>query len=216
MKHMKRFLLLLILLLPPSSVTALELSVIPYHATYQSDNLDNDLGIRVQLGHKNYYLWGSMETPLLRFGGQQCVDIQLLGLGWGVKTKSYGGFSLFIDGGYFLTDYKTLWAFHFDGAHYAFSTILGISTGDSRYYFWDHYDYRLKDGFGGAIGMSYSKVFFEDHLSLGVMVGYRYLRLEQSVWGWNGTFDPSQPHWEVFRYQDFSSIYGGIVIRVGK
>ena len=209
---MKRLLFLLFLFLP-FNASAVELSVMPFHATYQSNNLDNDTGIRLQLGHANYFLWGSLESSLVRFGGQQCVDVQLIGAGLGVKTKPFHGFSLSLDGGYFFTDHKIHKSFYFDGAWYAFAEHLIWQDGTAQHRtHWDHYDYQLKDGFGGSVGAAYRKSFFDDRLTLGCLVGYRYLRLEQAIRGWNGAFDASLPHWEVFRDQDFSSIFTGLII----
>jgi hypothetical protein len=182
------------------------------HITYTSSSVDDDSLIKLRIGYKNFDLWGSAEKPRLRFGKQQCVDTTIIGMGVGFKKEIFHNINLTIDMGYFDPHYKTCEAFHMDGALYAFSNDLGISLGDPYYRFWNNYSYDTDGNIGGAIGLE-SEYNISSNFSVGLNIEYRYLNLPYKLLGWDGIFNPEDPHWELVGYQDYSSIQGGIFFR---
>lgn len=202
-----KYLLTLFILLFAGKAQAIDLLLEPVYSTYQNNNLDNALGVEIRVGYKNAFLWASYEAPLLRFGGQECIDLQILGAGIGARTPLYYGFRGFFGIGYYKISSTIKWPFYLDGYLYAFQEFLGTTQE------WEHVDYQIKDSMGSMIGVQYQKNITDD-LFIGGMIDYRFLRASQSIYGWNGELDPeAMLHWEVSKYEKLSSIRVGIFLK---
>ena len=195
------------------SAGAIEVGVAPVYHIYAPDSLlDNGKGLVLSGSLNDFFAELSYEDTLLRFGGQECVDIELYGLNIGYKRllpiKSFGNIEGFISLGYYYPDTQTRPAFHFDGAWYAFN-ILGPHGND---YHWDHYSYELHPDIGCTLGGRYLHPIGE-RLTIGGGLSYRWLSLKEEVYGWNGAYHPSDPHWEISPKRTMSGMRIEIVFR---
>ena len=208
MKRLLCFAILYCIGYVPAYASDFDVSLMPMYNTYTAKSLDNELAIRGQVGYKKLYLWVGYEEPVVSFGGQKCVDVDVIGGGFGVQAHKWNGFKAHLDTGYYWVNTSLREAWYIDGAQLAFGEFLGVFGDD---YLWDNYRYDLDGGIGGKIGVSYT--WNVARFGITFNVGYRYLKLNQEIYGWNGVYDAAAPHWEVFRYQSFSCIETGFTIQ---
>lgn len=218
-RRIKKGTMLLLIMAGLSAVAFLakagEIGIGPVYTLYNSNEMESSLGLkgtysarRMAQSAQHIYLWASAEELLRRYGGQECIDLRLFGIGLGIEKEMWREFQFHIDGGYFDPHAKTRPAFHADGAWYAFR-ILGPYGDDFQ---WKHYGYDIDGGFGGSIGLSFNRDL-TDQWAIGGGAGYRYLKLCESVYGWNeDVYDGSKPHWEIYQDTSFSGIQIGMKV----
>lgn len=190
-------------LLLSAHVWAVELSVAPTYNLYEGGEMEAAFGLKATLGNERFYAFASGEELLRRYGGQECVDITLLGIGIGAQRELVEDLLVSFDFGWFIPDSATRPPFDYDGAWYAFSNTLGISIGDPRYHFWEHYSHDIKSNLGASIGISFRRPISK-RFNLSIGIRYRYLKLSEAVYGWDGEYDGDAPHWEIFPNTNFS------------
>lgn len=194
-----------------SPVHGLEFIFAPASHIYSSGSLDNSEGFDFEISHKNITADLSFEKAMLRFGGQEAQLIYLYGFSLGYK-KSLKNVEGFFQIGVYDSLTKSRDSFeHGDAAQYAFIEALGLRGDD---YSWDNHRYGLDSSIGCNLGGQYL-YHFTKRFSAGIGLTYRWLRLTESVYGWNGAYNPYDPHWEIFRDRNFSGMRIKIIFRWG-
>lgn len=202
-----RFLFAVLLLLPLTvkAESPFNVTVGLHQNVYFSDKLEAGPGISIKAG-KGLYLWGSYEKTLLRFGGQESVDITLGGLGAGAK-KDFEHVSLWIEGGWFQPMHViTRGEAYQEGAYIEMNQIVAPFRES-----WLNYEYDLNGGIGGAVGLT---LHYDLSTSwrVGLSTSYRYLRLGEWIVGHNGTVGPEIYHWQIYQERDFSAFQVGLSV----
>jgi hypothetical protein len=206
--------LIIVLIYSLSTVVAadaLEFGFTPVYNIYSPNSqLDNVPEIELFVSHRRCFANFTYSENLLRSGGQEWNDVTVCGLNIGYKWRLFkhieGYFSF---GGYYpSTEPRPTMN---EASHYLFSAVLGISTGDPHYCFWDHYSYELDPSVGCTIGGRYLRQLSE-YWSVGVGVSYRWLSFHETLLGWNGNYDSVDPHWEYVGERTFSGIRMGVTI----
>lgn len=215
---MKTFLLsivLVVLLAGLSAVTSAEageVALSPIYTLYNDNEMESSLGLKLTYKPKeSFYAWASAEELLRRFSGQECIDMQIYGVGLGLLEEIVDGLFLSIDTGYFLPHRrKTRPAFHADGALLHMIDVLGSYAKS-----WTHYGYEIGGGFGGSVGIAFDYEL-TDRWRIGGWTAYRVLKLEEFVFGYDeDAFDSGLPHHEVFEHTSFSGMQFGFKVIIG-
>jgi len=188
----------IIIVLMPTVAFGLDVSAEVYYNVYVSEKLEAGPGVKLKISGETLYVWGSYEQTMTRFGGQEAIDINLMGAGIGMRRK-LDGFHLWAEAGYYVpsTKYRIPWH---EAARYEMNSVV---TGATRY--WDVYEYDLRARPGGALGISY--LYNADPWVISLNSTYRYLRLEEWILGHNSDWQGpgTGPWWEICRDRGFSA-----------
>ena len=201
---LKAIVSVLLVAFPFAQADAVELTLTPRYNIYDSDCLEDRAGVGLGISYKDYFLNLSYEKAFLRVGGwQETADAQLYGLSVCYQRELIDSVEGFVSFGLYYPSVETREAYLGDGFWYAFGDAL--STDYSTVRQWEHADYDLRHSFGCTIGLNY--VYdISDWGSLKFGISRRWLRLTEQLYAWNGTFDPSAPHWQVFRPRSFGAL----------
>jgi hypothetical protein len=212
---MKKFSVILLILLigvycNTPLLWAVDLTVKGHWNYFMDDSLEQGKGFEARVGHKWAFLWGSYDTTQMRLYGQRAGDIELLGVGGGVRLKLYDG--LFLNGqiGYFhpsstmakdpMNFAETL-GFVIGG----YIDSIGYPPSSKTYYVL--YDYDLRGNIGGTVGLDFSYPIYKGKLLFNLNTDYRFLKLPETFKGIH-----SEASWIEFKGdRNFS----GAVIGVG-
>lgn len=220
--------LVLTLFLSSSGAVASDVSVSLTQNLFVNDNVESSLGVAVSLtGDCGLGVEVGGEEIPRRFGGQDGAKIGLYSLSIVGRKEVSPNLSFALKVGYYLPFPELHPAFLLgDAAHYAFSNVLGISVGDPRYRIWRIYDYDVRAGFGGSVGVGYG-YDLGDRLSLSFGVGWRCLKLVETITGYDepmvvkklmevgaGSGVSDVEYWEIKTDTDFSGGFVGLGIRV--
>ena len=174
---------------------AVELEVKSGRVIYDAENLDVSFLYEVRAKHKNLFLFGQQESTMNRFGGQECADITVSGFGVGVEKIIDSNFKAFLKVGYY-TPETELRPPHIEAIYYGFWEALGTHM------HWDRYEYQLEPNVGAEVGVEYIYPV-TNGLSVGISGSYRFLKLEQALYGRSDDFD--FPYWEVYKHKNFNA-----------
>lgn len=140
------------------------------------------MGVQIDIGIGDFYLYGSSDKQQLRFGGQGCTDLKIHSLGFGIKHSFKNNFSFFADVGWYEPDYDkdrqefptTILS---EGLFYYLNNELGIV------HLWDYYTIKYHGAIGGKLGVAYNQPLFCDDLTLNISFAYRLLKMGEMVQG---------------------------------
>ena len=199
---MKILSICILCILIASPLFAGEIAVTSTYNIYQSEKLEAAPGLKLSGGADHLYVWGSYENTLLRFGGQESVDINLYGAGLGFRGRMEA-VTLFMEIGYYYPRYNVSPLFSIESASYAFFESIGLHSPFA------HHLYDLSGGFGGQLGIEISHKL-TDFISVSGVVAYRALTLKETIYAHNGSMVYADSHWEIFTERDFSAWQVGL------
>ena len=208
---MKKIIVILFLCLtatPAFAEDEWKISASALYNIYSNENLENSPGARIDLSREWLVFWASYERPQLFYGGQQACKIPLIGFGIGFQHRFDVPLTLRIDAGYYFTKEDV------NEESLAFKEAMYIRANQTARPFesgmFPHWEYELKNAFGGSISLSYDASLSESWF-LSLSTGYRYLRVRGDIWGHNGTYEQDQFHWIVLENVDLSAIQAGVM-----
>lgn len=184
---MKKLLLVLFIMAIASMANAIEIELKPY-IFMPSDServIQTREGLELQIGGDTFYGVAGYETGEIRFSGQRVGELPMAFAGFGFKDKLTDNFGFFIDAGYYQPlDTK---------AHKNFGNSQGLPGEGIEYYLeknigikpnFQNYTVEYKGNIGARIGLEYNKQITK-RFSLGATCGYRYLKSEEMIQGFN-------------------------------
>jgi len=219
-------LIFLTLVLVPGVLAAdnkIHTSIKYYQTLYTWENLDAGCGVQVTVEHSRIpiYIYASQDSiPSLRYGGQGIGYIGITGYGVGFKHEVGKGLFLKIQGGWYdpqaeIEGALIKWVADGNNGH---AEALWIEQNQRlvppawSVRTFDYYRYELDPNFGFSISMS--KLFhIYGNWSLGLDLGYRWLKFREAIYGSDGPYDPNNPGWEIFTDRDFSAAIFGVELR---
>jgi len=170
---------------------------------YNLKALDSSLGLRIYGGDR-FQVWGSYETTMLRYGGQETADINLFGVGIGFKDR-WKSFSYHVDLGYYEPQ-TSIRGGAAEGINIEMSRMLSPRYKAIDYEWYSLPEYGLHGNFGGSIGMAFNHQINEC-LDVHLGIDYRLLSLQEAM-----TLRHNNVSWlETFRERDF----GGYILTLG-
>lgn len=217
-KFLKCFILLMIMIIFSINANAesqsdwkLSASLYKVIASDPDSILQSGFGLQMSLHKKSVFLYISKDIMPVRFAGQGGPDVDLWSIGFGFDRKLGEYLTLTCDIGWYEAGFKG----EGDPQVYPNSS---FSEGLCRYlnYFlqpddgypaWDYYTLDYDYGsIGGKIGLSFDYPI-TNWMSVDMKVGYRYLKLSESVKGknWSDGTDWASINWWQIKYdRDFS------------
>jgi len=183
---MKKLIIILsILLLLPISTTFASDIRLSYKATFpNSDALSTTGGVEFEASHEGYLAWMSYEESMLRFVGQECVDISMFGMGLGYRLPIVKNLSVAIKGGYY-KPFHNYRATYQEAIYRQMHAYVENAEGQNWRDNGIDYDiasaeYDIYGGFGGEIEVNWTVPLF-DWLNLDLIAGWRYLNLKDRI-----------------------------------
>lgn len=196
-------LLTMIILLTTGEACAAGLETQMTFNNYNLGALDSSLGLRVYGGDR-FRVWGSYESTMLRYGGQETADIDLFGIGIGYEDK-WKSFSYHIDLGYYEPQ-TSIRGGAAEGINIEMSRMLYPRYPSIDYLRYSYPEYDLHGNFGGSIGMAFNHQISKC-LDVHLGIDYRLLSLQEAM-----TLRHNNVSWlETFRERDF----GGYLFTLG-
>lgn len=186
---MKYILVILIIVLFPVMCYSSDISI--YSPNYSDGVVRDSFGIELIL--KSLF-WISYEKPLITFGGQEAVDLSLLGAGVGYGV-GLNRFLLFGKVGWYYPLPK------FREGSYREAFWMGLmrriapplsSPKLSDFY---SFDYTIKPNFGVSIGVV-TRILTTNWLEMNLYADYRYLKMRDMLYGYFTLPEKSNGHWE--------------------
>lgn len=164
--------------------------------TYENKNTDSSLGIVGKIAFNDFYLWGGLSNPRMKWGGQPLAKVQMLSGGIGLQHEFEATKRLtlmpYIQIGYYMPDVEDQvggngpGTFHEALFLYSKTQLPGICDNG-----WPWWYYDIDPGFGGEIGGSLNYIITNflswiplieiDEATIGVVASYRILELQQTV-----------------------------------
>lgn len=169
---------------------------------------------KILVGWKWVYLWGSMDNEnSIDYGGQGGVDFTVPGLGVGVRIPLVQYLTAYLEGGYFKPNLQGGW---FEGVTPTNESMniygWGKTNGGYGYPYWKYTKMEVYDGFGGEVGLALDYPLIWG-INLTAKTGYRYLKLEQHLWGVNDKADTGVSGWAFSDQLDLSGMIMGVGLK---
>lgn len=178
-------LLILMVILWTVNTWAVDLTVNGHWNYFTDDSLEQGKGFEARVGHKWAFLWGSYDTTQMRLYGQRAGDVELLGVGGGVRLKLYDG--LFLNGkiGYFhpsstMAKDPMLFAETMGFVINGYLDSIGYPESSKDWY--AIYKYEIQGNIGGSIGLDFSYPIYKKFL-FNLNADYRFLKFPETFKG---------------------------------
>lgn len=179
----KKYIIILLVLLIPCLSHALDTSL-SYRAIFpNADNLSTADGLELKADYRGYLAWISYEESMLRYVGQECVDISLWGAGLGYEIEVVKNLSVAIKGGYYfpVKNYRNTYQEAIYRQMYAYTyPVEGWQPGGDVSYIENTCDYEINGNFGGSVEANWT-IPITDWLNLDLLAGWRYLNLKDRI-----------------------------------
>jgi len=181
---------------------ALDVSFGPVLSYITDETIEDDIGIEASMARKNWFLKMSYEHATKFFYGQTVGDYNLSSIRIGYKAplkKLFDGVSLSFDFGYYNPLFNFKKGSGNEGVYAKMHSMADKVNGGPFYnwkpegiccestkvdYIFDTCDIEISSGFGGNIGMNYTKEWkTSNNKSIGITtdVRYRYLVLNSQI-----------------------------------
>jgi len=180
-----KYLGLLLLLIASSAWSEVRVGIISSTYTGNNDarNVKTSSGLQLKIGGDVGYVWGSLENPGFSIVGQTMGNIEMVGYGLGIQHK-WSPVGVFLEFGRFIPGHERG---HPIVQNEALSRVLVNHHGNQnrtilalppRNFQFPHTTYRLDNGYGGRLGLSYDKGRFQG------TIAYRFFAMGERMNAW--------------------------------
>ncbi len=184
---------------------------------YDSETIDIGSGYRLAIEHSKIpvFLWGSLESTKIRYGGQGLGKTEILGLGLGYKHDIGKDLFLKILVGYYdpqnyIETRCFTWASesgYIEALYYRQNKLISYRAP------FPVYEYQLDPNFGFSVGLSKRWNIYKG-LSIGLNTEYRWLKFKETIYGMPETKrEIPMTWWETFADIDFGGAIIGLQVR---
>ena len=142
---------------------------------YDNPEIRAGNSIELRVKNKGVFLFGERDN-LLMYGSYFNID----SLGVGFEHEVFDGLKLYAKAGVYIPQYDED-GFFWEALYYRQIKYWVPPLKDHKF---DNYNVNFDSEVGGEIGLDFKKRVWED-LHLGITAGYRYLRINEYICGWN-------------------------------
>jgi len=180
---MKKYIaIFLVVFLFPCFANAFEINL-SYKATFpNADDLSTTGGIELEASHEGILSWLSYEESMLRYVGQECMNISLLSAGLGYRIELVDNLSVAIKGGYYMPvkSYRNTYQEAIYRQMHAYTYPVEHWAGGDIDYIESTCDYEINGNFGGGIEANWT-IPILSWINLDLLAGWRYLNLKDRI-----------------------------------
>ncbi|KKN67731.1 hypothetical protein LCGC14_0458790 [marine sediment metagenome] len=158
--------------------------------------------IEIRAKHKGLFIFGEQDN-LLMYGNY--FDIDSIGLGF--EQEIADGFLGYLKVGYYMPQYDKN-NFSREGLGYA-QNRYWVPTHHTTWF--DYYNVEFDSNIGGEMGFDFNRRIWKS-LYLGISAGYRYLKINEFICGWNDGGAPGLTGWIMEQNRDFGGYKAAALI----
>ena len=185
--------LMILIAISHGNVNALELEGRIGQMLYGDSEIRAGNSIELRIKHKNVFAFIERDN-LLMYGNY--FDIDSIGIGF--ESKINKDFKFYLKAGYYMPQYDEN-GFWWEGLYYRQIKYWSPPLTPTLF---DSYNVNFDSDFGGEIGLDFKRQIWKS-LHLGIGTGYRYLRINEYVCGWNDGGAPGVTGWILEQNRDF-------------
>ncbi len=191
---MKRLILIVfLLLLSTVPARSIELEARAGQMLYSDSELRAGNTIELRIKHKGVFVFGGRDN-LLKYGRYFNVD----SVGIGFEYRVNNNFKFYLMAGYYMPQYDKN-SFSREGLGYA-QNRYWVPTHHTTWF--DYYNVEFDSNIGGEVGFDFNRRVWKS-LYFGISTGYRYLKINEFICGWNDGGAPGVTGWLLEQNRDF-------------
>ncbi len=187
------YILILLIFLVSVNSWALEIEGRTGQMLYNDPEIRAGNSIELRIKHKEFFVFGERDN-LLKYGRYFNVD----SVGIGFEHKLSNGFKFYLMAGYYMPQYDKN-SFSREGLGYA-QNRYWVPTHHTTWF--QYYNVEFDSNIGGEVGFDFNRRIWKS-LYLGISAGYRYLKINEFICGWNDGGSPGITGWILEQNRDF-------------